>query len=209
MDNFRRRIMVIGGGNIEGFVDLGLPSGLLWAKGNLCKDSQGNYYIGQETDYGTYVSWGNIDGHNDGEGYNFNQTTYNSTAGKSVSANISSTDTAHDICLARLGTPWHLPTKENFQELNDYTDNEWTTINGVAGRKFMKKSDHSIYVFFPVNGNMDGTSLGFKDSRGYYWSSSFYNSSNCYELFFKSDTIEPQRARSRYLGFGARAVCNP
>jgi hypothetical protein len=191
------------------FVDLGLPSGLLWAKGNLCKDSQGNYYIGEETDYGTYVSWGNIDGHNEGEGYNFDQTTYDSTTGKSVSGNILSNDAAHDIAFAKLGAPYHLPTKEDFQELDDNTDSEWTTINGVAGQKFMKKLDHSIYVFFPANGNMDGTALGFKNSRGYYWSASFYSRASCFELFFSATTIEPQRGRSRYLGFGVRAICNP
>ena len=190
----------------KGFVDLGLPSGKKWAIGNLVKDSNGNYAIGEETDYGTYVSWGNVVGHNEGEGYNFDQTTYNSTAGASVSADIPSNDSAHDICVSKLGSAWHLPTKADFQELYDNTDTEWTTINGVAGRKFMKKTDHSIYVFFPASGYYSGTSLNFRGSYGYYWSSSWDSSTNAYSLYFDSSSVYPQRSSSRRYGFSVRAV---
>ena len=190
----------------KGFVDLGLPSGKKWAIGNLVKDSNGNYAIGEETDYGTYISWGNIIGHNEGEGYNFDQTTYNSTAGASVSADIPSNDSAHDICVSKLGSAWHLPTKADFQELYDNTDTEWTTINGVNGRKFMKKTDHTIYVFFPASGFYNGTSLNYRGSYGYYWSSSWISSTNAYYLNFNSSSVNPQYNYNRRYGFSVRAV---
>lgn len=192
-----------------GFVDLGLPSGKKWAIGNLVKDSQGNYAIGAETDWGTYVSWGNIIGHNEGEGYNFDQTTYDSTPGKQVAANIPSNDAAHDIALATLGAPWHLPTKEDFQELYDNTDSEWVADyngTGVAGRKFMKKSDHSVYVFFPACGRYNGASLDYRGTDGYYWSASFYISTHAYYLNFNSSYVYPQDYSSRYRGFTVRPV---
>ena len=192
-----------------GFVDLGLPSGKKWAIGNLVKDSQGNYSIGEETDWGTYVSWGNIIGHNEGEGYNFDQTTYDSTPGKQVAANIPSNDAAHDIALATLGTPWHLPTKEDFQELYDNTDSEWVADyngTGVAGRKFMKKSDHSVYVFFPASGRYDGTTLQYRGTLGYYWSASFNDSTYAYGLDFDSSGVGPQGNNYRYRGFTVRPV---
>ena len=192
-----------------GFVDLGLPSGKKWAIGNLVKDSQGNYSIGAETDWGTYVSWGNIIGHNEGDGYNFDQTTYDSTPGNQVAANIPSNDAAHDIALATLGTPWHLPTKEDFQELYDNTDSEWVADyngTGVAGRKFMKKSDHSIEVFFPASGLYSGTSLYNRGTRGYYWSSSFYSATSAYYLFFDSSSVYPQYNDYRRYGFTVRPV---
>ena len=190
-------------------VDLGLPSGTLWAKGNLVKDANGNYAIGNETDWGTYISWGNIIGHNEGEGYNFDQATYDGTPGKQVSANIPSTDAAHDICFARLGAPWHLPTKEDFQELYDNTDSEWVADyngTGVAGRKFMKKSDHSVYVFFPAQGYYDGTSLSSRGSSGYYWSSSFLNATYAYDLYFGSSSFIPQDYYYRRFGLTVRPV---
>ena len=192
-----------------GFVDLGLPSGKKWAIGNLVKDSQGNYAIGAETDWGTYVSWGNIIGHNEGEGYNFDQTTYDSTPGKQVAANIPSNDAAHDIALATLGAPWHLPTKEDFQELYDNTDSEWVADyngTGVAGRKFMKKSDHSVYVFFPASGRYIGTSLEDRGTDGLYWSASFYDSTIAYNLYFVSSSVNPQYYYSRCRGFTVRPV---
>ena len=192
-----------------GFVDLGLPSGKKWAVGNLVKDSQGNYSIGAETDWGTYVSWGNIIGHNEGEGYNFDQTTYDSTPGKQVAANIPSNDAAHDIALATLGSPWHLPTKEDYQELYDNTDSEWVADyngTGVAGRKFMKKTDHSVYVFFPASGYYYGTSLDYRGTNGLYWSSSFYSATYAYLLYFTSSSVYPQYYNYRRYGFTVRPV---
>ena len=192
-----------------GFVDLGLPSGKKWAVGNLVKDSQGNYAIGAETDWGTYVSWGNIVGHNEGEGYNFDQTTYDSTPGKQVAANIPSNDAAHDIALATLGTPWHIPTKEDYQELYDNTDSEWVADyngTGVAGRKFMKKSDHSVFVFFPASGVYNGTSLLSRGTNGYYWSSSFLSATHAYYLNFNSSSVNPQNGNLRRNGLTVRPV---
>ena len=194
----------------EEFVDLGLPSGLLWAKGNLIKNgTTGEYAIGNETDWGTYVSWGNIIGHNESEGYNFSDANYNSTPGHSVAANIPSNDAAHDIALATLGTPWHLPTKEDFQELYDNTDSEWVADyngTGVAGRKFMKKSDHSVYVFFPASGFYNGTSLSSRGTGGYYWSASFYSATYAYNLIFDSSFVYPQSLNYRRNGLTVRPV---
>ena len=192
-----------------GFVDLGLPSGKKWAIGNLVKDSQGNYSIGAETDWGTYASWGNIIGHNEGEGYDFSDANYNSTPGKQVAANIPSNDAAHDIALATLGSPWHLPTKEDYQELYDNTDSEWVADyngTGVAGRKFMKKSDHSVYVFFPASGFYNGTSLNNRGTYGSHWSSSFYSATNAYGLYFTSSSVNPQNYYGRRFGFSVRPV---
>ena len=204
MSERRRMMMMAKEGN---FVDLGLPSGKKWAIGNLVKDSQGNYSIGAETDWGTYISWGNIIGHNEGEGYNFSETTYKSTPGKQVAADIPSNDAAHDIALATLGTPWHLPTKEDCQELYDNTDSEWTTINGVKGRKFMKKSDHSVYVFFPASGYYNGTTLRDRNSiRGAYWPSSLETATFAYYLAVTSSGVTPQDHYYRYAGMTVRPV---
>ena len=186
----RRRLLKPSGGGA--YVDLVLPSGRLWAVGNLVKDSQGNYFIGAETDWGTYISWGNIDGHNEGEGYSFTSNNYLSTPGKSVSTNIPSNDAQHDICLARLGAPWHLPTKDDFQELKDNTDSTWVADyngTGVAGRKFMKKTDHNVYVFLPASGYYYDTSLAGKGGDGGYWSSSYNNSTYRYEFYFRNNGI--------------------
>ena len=198
-----------------GFVDLGLTSGKKWAIGNIVSDGNGGYKVGEETDYGAYFSWGNIVPHFSSNGstfddsYNFgtsNSGPYASTPGNSVGANIPSNDAAHDAALALLGTPWHLPTKEDFQELYDETDNEWTTINGVAGRKFMKKTDHSVYVFFPAAGDGYGTSLYNRGTYGSYWSASWSSAAYAYYLSFNSSSVNPQNNNHRCNGYSVRAV---
>lgn len=200
----------------EDTVNLGLPSGRLWAKGNIVTDGNGGYKVGEETDYGAYVSWGNIvpqfssNGSTFDDGYNWGtgneDEPYASTPGASLSADILSNDSAHDAALALLGTPWHLPTKEDFKELYDYTDNEWTTINGMNGRKFMKKTDHSVYVFFPAGGNGHSTSLINRSSYGFYWSGSWYSADQAYYLLIKSSGVDPMSGNFRYNGFSVRAV---
>ena len=188
------------------FVDLGLPSGTFWAKGNIVKDGSGNYSIGNETDYGAYFSWGNVEGHNDGEGYDFRDSTYNSTPGKSVSADISSSDATHDAALATLGSPCRMPTKEEFKELYDNTDNELTTIGGVSGRKFMKKTNNRVYVFFPASGYYNGTSPYTQGSYGYYWSSSWHSYAHAYGLSFTPGNVYPQDSGLCHYGKTLRAV---
>lgn len=190
------------------YVDLGLPSGLLWARGNIIKNGN-TYAIGEETDYGCYFSWGNIEGHNADDGYDFGTIIsgpYASTPGAQVSADIASNDSAHDAALACLGTPWHLPTKEDFSEFYNYTDREWTTINGINGWKFMKKTDHSIYIFLPAAGRGYGTSIENIGANGYYWSSSWVTDTNAYNLTFTSSFISSQTRALRYRGYSVRAV---
>ena len=198
-----------------GFVDLGLPSGKKWAIGNIISEGNGGYKVGEETDFGAYFSWGNIVPHFSANGSTFddsydfgtsNSGPYASTPGASVGANIPTNDAQHDAALALLGSPWHLPTKDDFQELYDNTDNEWTTINGVAGRKFMKKTDHSVYVFFPAAGRGRGTSLSDRGSYGYYWSGSWLSADRAYSLYFYSSSVYPQDSNNRYRGCSVRAV---
>ena len=174
-----------------GYVDLGLPSGLLWATGNIVKGANGNYSMGEETDYGCYFSWGNIEGHNADEGYDFSSETYATTAGSQVSADIASNDAQHDAALACLGGSWHMPTREDFQELYDNTDNELATIDGINGLKFMKKTDPSVYVFFPAAGFSADTSVHDVGVYGNYWSLSWYSTDDAYLMYFDDSSGYP------------------
>lgn len=48
--------------------------------------------------------------------------------------------------------PWMMFTHNQGKELIDNTASEWTTINGVNGRKFVNKTDDSKYIFLPSGG---------------------------------------------------------
>lgn len=203
---------LVGGGNVQAtksvelrvraadYVDLGLPSGLKWATMNLGANAP--------EEAGLYFSWGNVEGHAAGSGYNFDSSTYNSTPGGGISG-LSQHDSfgqAYDAAHANLGGSWRMPTDAEFKELYDNTDSELATLNGVYGRKFMKKSDHSVFIFFPAAGFCEGTSLHGIGSYGYYWSSSWSDSSNGYLLCFYSVNIYPQDKYYRYNGMSVRAV---
>ena len=204
------------------FIDLGLPSGTKWAKGNIVSDGNGGYKVGEETDYGAYFSWGNVTPHFSSNGstfddaYNWGTSNTGSPYAGSAGASISYTsqhkgrdytaNTTNDAARACLGGSWQVPTATQFQELYDNTDSEWTTISGVNGRKFMKKTDHSVYVFFPAAGFGYSSSLYYRGSYGYYWSSSLNSADRGYYLRFYSSNVITQYYNFRCFGVSVRAV---
>ena len=178
----------------EDMVDMGLPSGLKWARCN----------IGAATPegYGLYFSWGNPEGHAEGSGYDFSQAVYDTTPAASISANLS---LSQDMARANLGQPWRLPTASEFQELYDNCTCVWTTMNGVAGRLFTSNVNGNT-LFFPAAGYYGGTSLNSRGSSGYYWSSTYYSATSARNLSFNSSSVSPQGNSTRRYGFSVRAV---
>ena len=151
-------------------VDLGLPSGIKWAKMNLGASS--------ETEAGLYFAWGETTGYANAADRNtalgltggFDSTSYNAGSAASI---INSLTLSDDAAFVNLGSPWRMPTKKEFQELcnTSYVDTEYTTINGVNGVKIMKKNDHSVYVFFCVGGIYQNNSWFNYRNTFEYWSS--------------------------------------
>ena len=179
-----------------GFVDLALPSGLLWCEHN----------VGASTPYehGLYFSWGNVIGHAEGSGYDFSDAVYAETPGAALTGNIPVNGT-YDLARHNMGSPCRLPTVGEFQELNSNCDSEWTDEDGVAGRRFTSRNNGNS-IFFPASGNYNGTSLNYRGSYGYYWSSSYISETNAYNLSFSSGGVSPAYNINRRLGFTARAV---
>ena len=153
-----------GGGDEHEYVDLGLPSGLLWATCNVGADTPEGY--------GDYFSWGETEPK---DFYTFSTYTY--------SDNPTILPSDHDAATANWGEGWRMPTKADFEELYNNTTNSWTQQNGVKGRLFTAANGNSL--FLPAAGYRNGSSLDEADSRGHYWSSSLntgnpYNAWGCY-----------------------------
>ena len=183
----------------DGFVDLALPSGLLWADKN----------VGASTPYedGLYFSWGNITGHTGDDGYDFgtsNDGPYASTDGAALTGNIPTNNT-YDAARHNMGAPCRMPTVGEFQELNNNCDSEWTDEDGVAGSRFTSRINGNS-IFFPASGGRYGTSLHNRGTYGYYWSSSLHSQTYGYSLGFSSSGVGPAGYDNRFNGFPVRAV---
>ena len=179
-----------------GFVDLALPSGLLWCEHNIGATSP--------YEHGLYFSWGNVIGHAEGSGYDFSDAVYAQTPGAALTGNVP-VNTTYDAARHNMGAPCRLPTVGEFQELNSNCDSEWTDEDGVAGRRFTSRINGNS-IFFPASGNYSGTTLDNRGSLGDYWSSSYISEALAYFLYFGSGGVDPASSYYRRYGFTARAV---
>ena len=182
--------------NWHKYVDLGLPSGLLWATCNIGAS--------EPWENGLYFSWGNVDGHAKDSMYDYE--SYASTPGASLTDSIP-VDAKYDAARAYFGGTWRMPTDAEFAELfrKRYTTNEWVTQNGVNGRRVTSKINGNS-VFFPASGYCDGTSIDDEGGSGYCWTSSFYSHTCAYLSSFDYDYVYPQNYCNRKYGFPIRPV---
>ena len=190
-------------------VDLGLPSGKLWAKCNLGANSEeesGLYYQWGDTQGYTkeqignpkQFNWANYKWSVDGSDSNFSK--YNSSDSKTV------LDLEDDAVYAALGGNWKMPTVDDWRELSNNTTRQWTQVNGVNGYKLTASNGN--YIFLPAAGYGNGSSLNGEGSGGLVWSSSLYSvgSSYAFNCFFFSGGFGPDRNNDRYRGFSVRGV---
>ena len=182
-------------------VDLGLPSGLKWAKYNVGAN--------EETDPGFYFSWGDTEGHAKDSDYDFfSYNNYKSNGLNAISTNLT---LAQDAANVHLGREWRMPTKEEFEELFNNTYVIWTTINGVNGYKFINNTDASKYIFMPAagfyNSSLDSSSFRSWNDSGDYWSSTFSDDSYAFGLYFSYSNKSTGIGR-RCCGSSVRAVYN-
>lgn len=174
-------------------MDLGLPSGTLWADRN----------IGAESieDVGLYFSCGNTDGHAFGTDYDF-WSDYKNTPGAKLKGDI---DLEHDAARVNLGAPWRMPTSAELQELVDNCKCKMRSRNGYRGMQFTSKINGN-YIFLPCSGSGNGSSWSNRGSYGNYWSGSLYSATNGRDLGFRSGGVRPQNGSYRFYGFAVRPV---
>ena len=196
------------------YVDLGLPSGTLWATENI-KDANGNelYFAWGETQgytaeqVGTdkYFAW---EGNNADYKYgvydssstpNYGMTKYNKTDNLTI---LASDDDAATILW---GENWCMPTEKQFQELITNTTTAWTT-NGKIGMIFTSMINGNS-IFFPALGNADNNEVLGVGEWGDYWSCGLntdsINNALRFELGSDDATVSDD---FRYIGFSVRPV---
>ena len=197
----------------SGYVDLGLPSGTLWATCNIGAD--------YPEDYGDYFAWGETKGYNSGK-TNFSWSTYqwcngsyntltkyNKNSGNGTVDNKTELDLEDDAAYVNWGPEWRMPSKAQFEELinSSYTTTEWTTLNGVKGRKITSKKNGNS-IFLPAAGFRYDSSLSERGSYGHYWSRTLSSGGPglAWYLGFTSNYIYTSGSGYRYWGQSVRPV---
>ena len=152
-----------GGIQVPEAIDLGLPSGTLWASFNLgasAPEEDGNYYAFAETetkdDY-SYSYWKYLD-----KSYGF-VLKYNLWEEYGPIDRRIGLDPEDDAAHVLLGSDWRIPTLEELDELRTKCTITTETVNGVSVRKFTGPNNNYIYI--PNAGYRTGTRYVYKESN--------------------------------------------
>ena len=188
-------------------IDLGLPSGVKWASCNVGAskpEEYGGYYAWGETEEKEVYDWSTYKWCN---GLYNSQTKYCTKSSYGTVDNNTVLDLEDDVAHVKWGGSWRMPTLDEVKELFENTTCEWTTLNGVNGRKFTSKMNGNS-IFLPAAGMHDDFS-GLRDvgSRCEYWSSSLFESGSygAYILQLSSETPHWEH-RIRFDGQSVRPV---
>lgn len=179
------------------FVDLGLPSGLLWAETNVGASTpyaDGDYYAWGETETKSYYSWSTYKWSNSPTKYNY-------------SDDKTKLEASDDVATVKWGKECRMPSRAEFQELYNKCDWTWkSSYNGARGYLVTGPSGQTI--FLPASGRRFNGDLNGHGSYGCYWSSSLSasNTDYAYYLDFYSDLIGPSVSDYRYIGCSVRPV---
>lgn len=212
-------------GNLNGhmYVDLGLPSGTLWATCNVGAKS--------EEEYGDYFSWAETSP-KDPADYIPTKTAYyekeTSTEVLYLKYNIGLTnndgiptlEASDDAATVNWGEGWRMPTNDDFTELKENTSWYFTfnyNNTGIAGMVFTgtKEGYTDISIFLPAAGYYKFGSSYDVNYFGYYWSaSSNYNDQESSDTEIGTwnnktvDAVYVDDAQYRYRGQSVRPVAS-
>lgn len=208
--------------NVEA-VDLGLPSGILWANMNIGAN--------KPSDHGLYFAWGETTGYKESNPQNrkFNEYSYKWFDSSSETIikyckddylgnvdNKTTLELEDDAAHVNWGGDWVMPTIVEIEELFDNTTHEWTQMNGINGYKFVSKTNGNS-IFLPATGCFWGgvkVSEQNKIFKGYYWSASLQNPKATYknnslggqDLEFVDDAQNTRKSQKRWYGFAIRPI---
>ncbi|MBR5673912.1 MAG: hypothetical protein IKW97_05875 [Muribaculaceae bacterium] len=194
--------------DVHEWVDLGLPSGTLWATCNVGASAP--------EDYGDYFAWGETapKDYYDKSTYKWCNGSYNTLTKYCTNSSYGNDgftdgkielDSEDDAATVNWGENWRMPTNDQQQELIDNCTRTWTQCNGVNGTLVTGPNGNTI--FLPAAGFRSCGLLGDASDFCYYWSRSLDSghtflacSLYFYSGYYYCDNFD------RYYGFAVRPV---
>lgn len=156
---------------IPRMIDLGLPSGTLWADRNVG--------AAKPEDYGSYFRFGESEPFMEQSPKYKWRVSYDGIEGSD-----------DDAATVHFNRRCHTPSFEQIKELLDSCTHEWTSLNGVSGIRVTGPNGKSI--FFPAAGfrSCKSAVLTSNGSYGVYMSSMKYDITKCHGLYFDRDELK-------------------
>lgn len=203
-----------GGTNVSGtynghdYVDLGLPSGTLWATcnvGSSTPEGKGSYFAWGETVTKSSYSFNNYKYGNEDNNGNYHLYKYNTNSEYGSVDNLTTLQASDDAATAKWGNGWRTPSKSEWEELYSHTSITLTNQNGVKGFRFTASNGGSI--FLPAVGYYIFGDLGFYGRNCVYWTNQLDSSwpiRAC--LFYSINENYKLSELSRDVGCPIRAV---
>ncbi len=191
----------------HGWVDLGLPSGTLWATCNVGASSPekcGDYFAWGETrpkENYNWITYKYCEGSYDTltkycihRGYGYNGFT----------DNLTELLPEDDAATANWGSSWQMPSLKQIQELlnSSYTTITLTTQNDIKGYKITSNRNGKS-IFLPDAGFMNGTSFGATNA---YWSRTLGTDDSCDAYTYSLSSYSHWYSASRCWGRSVRPV---
>ena len=194
------------------WVDLGLPSGTLWATCNVganAPEEYGDYFAWGETEPKEIYSWSTYKWCNGSENTLTKYCNNSSNSYNGFVDNKKELDPEDDAAYVNWDPSWLMPTYGQMSELIDNCSMQWIQCNGVFGELLTGPNGNTL--FLPAAGYHYGT-LDDAGSYGYYWSRTLRSSSDPYNarrVCFNSENVYWYGNRYRNYGLTVRAVRVP
>lgn len=192
------------------YVDLGLPSGTLWATCNVgsnTPEGYGDYYAWGETEPKELFDWKSYKyGRFIHEQYELNKYCTDSAFGlNGFVDDMTLLEPDDDVAKACWGGGWRMPTIEEWEELFLNTAGVWTTLNDVKGWRCTASNGNSL--FLPAAGYWWDDA--FNADLGLYWSRTINKEFpyRAWGFHFNCDSSHLCGSSDRNRGQTVRAVC--
>ncbi|MBR5170381.1 MAG: leucine-rich repeat protein [Muribaculaceae bacterium] len=163
--------IILGGGSSSqddhDYVDLGLPSGTLWATMNVGASSP--------EDYGDYFAWGETAVKEDYQWstykwYDFDEFELTKYCYEDGLKELVPED---DAAYTNWGPSWRMPSLEQINELSDYCTWQQTTMNGVVG--MLGTGPNGNTLFLPATGYHYYTVVEQTGVLGLFWTRTLFS----------------------------------
>ena len=192
------------------YVDLGLPSGTMWATCNVGAT--------KPEDNGLLFQFGRVDGYKYGDiNHKFKTNDQNkqdtgskyvtlTTSGKTYSTS-ETLDLADDAAHVNMGGKWMMPTRTQYSEMFINTTRKVEIINGVKGMMFTSKKNGKR-LFVPFAGYWYNGLFYALGSFAYMWSSQVHPSlvDSAYRFRCNSSGYANMYSYDRSCAFSVRGV---